>query len=596
MENSEGIALQNPELEMLKLTKDSAYNYRRRRHDIWTEIYDLYRLTIKTNRLTQRQTVILPLMKQTINSILKDIDDMPVVYFENLDNDKDAEIFQNEYWKYTIGPQCNNMDVKDSVDKRQELLAGRTFDQMQIVDGKILMTIVPVEDIYVNRYTDPTTLDGTRDLIHTHIFKPLSSLTEDSDLDQAAVKRLQEYYATEQGLVKAKQNEQMYIEKNQKMADLGVQDAQDPVLGETYVELTLYFVYRESETYTNGEGKKVTVKDQYIVYTEADEREILMKKPLEQIIDPEERCSDHYWRTHLPYNSWAEETDIKDFWTDGKGDFVRPQNKILNVWCSQLVENRTLRSYGMNYYDATIEDFQPPSIEPEPWGWVAVPGKPQDVFQKVDIPDLSESLNEMKFVVDINDRGSGANATGQGVQAERQITLGEVKLALAETKELNRGISKYYTAVWMKRAEKFLKLIEANPDRLDAVTIYREGRNTNDIYSRDIAPKDWMTKTGYRVKIWNQQEKTAEDQQELQVIMAIAPTFAGNNKFEDKKERKLLEFAKFKPDEINEIVTEQSDRRQQMAQMAQLMGGAAGGQPGSTQPALPAPQPGLPTQ
>ena len=89
----------DPELEMLKLNKKSGFKYRERRHEDWLDNYPLYRDKVVVNRLTQRQSVNVPLMKQTVRTLLKDVDDMPVLYFENLDNDEMAEVFLNEYWK-----------------------------------------------------------------------------------------------------------------------------------------------------------------------------------------------------------------------------------------------------------------------------------------------------------------------------------------------------------------------------------------------------------------------------------------------------------------------------------------------------------------
>lgn len=587
MATTDGIELQSPELQMLSLNKESGYNYRKRRQDDWHENYLLYRDKVKTNRLTQRQSVNLPLMKQTIRTLLKDVDDMPVIYFENLDNDKDAEIFQNEYWQWTIGVECNSMEIKDIVDKRQQMLFGRTFDQMQIADGRILITIEDPEDILVDRYTDPADLDTARFLIHTHIFKPLSSLVGNDLYDQEAVERMQKFYATKQGLIKAADNANSLTEKNRKMADMGVPDIEHPVLGETYVELSLHFLFREKDSYIADDGSTVEVKDQYMLYVECDDMEILSKKPLDVVIG---KTKDNYWQTHLPYNSWADDVERQDFWSDGVADIVRTPNKVLNVWFSQLVENRTLRSFGMNYYDSTVEGFQPPNIDPEPWGWVGVPGDPNKVFKKVDIPDLSEALDEMNFVVGMNDRATGATATQQGVPTERQITLGEVKLALTEAKERSKGMSKFYTHAWMKRGEKFLKLIEAAPDKLDAVKIYKKGRNTSDIYSREIAPKDWMTQSGYKVKIWSQDEKDTYDTQQLQKLAAVRSMIPGNAKLEEVIQRKALEFADLKPDEINDIIRIENEKRDAMMAAASnpMMGGAVtpGGAPAiSPQPA-----------
>jgi len=567
--------VENPEVEMLKLNKLSAYNYRKRRDEDWTENYLLYRDKVRYNRLIQRQSVNLPLMKQTIRTLLKDVDDMPVVYFENLDNDKQAEIFQNEYWQYTIGSECNSMEIKDMVDKRQEMLFGRTFDQMQIVDGKILMTIEDPSDMLVDRFTDPADLDTARFIIHTHIFRPLSSLVNNPDYDQAMVKELQEFYATKQGIIKASDNMASLQEKNKKMAEMGVPDIDSPILGETYVELSLHFLFREKDSWTNKEGVKVDVTDQYMLFVECDDMKVLMKRPLEEVIG---KTKDNYWRNHLPYNSWADDVERQDFWSDGVGDIVRTPNKILNVWFSQKVENRTMRSFGMHYFDSTLDGFQPPNIDPEPWGWIGVPvgqgRKLSDVFQKVEIPDLADSNDDMEFVIGMNDRASGATATQQGVPTQRQITLGEVKLALSEAKERSKGMSKFYTHVWLKRAEKFLKLIEAASDRLDAVKIYKKGRNTSDIYSREIAPTDWMTQSGYRVKIWSQEEKNNQDTQQLEKLSAVRAMIPGNSKLEEIIERKALEFADLKPDEINDIIRIQTEKRDAMLNAPPVMPGA----------------------
>ena len=585
-----GIDLPSPELQMLRDNKESGYNYRERRQDDWAETYALYRDKVRTNRLTQRQSVNLPIMKQTVRTLLKDVDDMPIIYFENRDNNKDAEIFQNAYWEFTISEECNNMEVKDIIDKKQQMLFGRTFDQMQIVDGKILMTIEDPQDLLVDRFTDPADLDTARFLIHTHIFRPLSALANNEEYDQDEVKKLMDYYSSSEGLIEADDNLGMMVEKNEKLKDLGVQDVEDPVLGETYVELSIHFVFREKDSYINDEGKEIEVKDQFMVYVEAQDMAILMKKPLEVIIGS---TKDNYWRTHLPYNSWADDVERQDFWSDGVGDIVRTPNKILNVWYSQLVENRTLRSFGMNYYDSTIEGFTPPNIEPEPWGWVGVPGKPNEVFQKVDIPDLSESLDEMEFLIGMNDRATGATATQQGVPSQRQITLGEVRLALTEAKERIQGMSKFYTVVWKKRAEKFLKFIEAAPDKLDAVKVYRKGRNTDDVYEREIAPKDYMTKAGYGVKIWSKKEKDEQDVQRLEKLTAVRAMFPGNRALETISQREALEFVDLKPDDINKVMQEQEERNKQMdAMLSSGVNPMNPNEPGAVAPTpRPAPQP-----
>jgi len=219
--------LKNLELQMLTNNKTTGFNYRERREKHWRDNYELYRDEVQINRLTQRQTVNVPLMKTQLRTLLKDIDDMPVVAFENLDNDKEKEIFLNEYWKLVLDE--NNAKIQDIVDKKQDFFFGRTFDSWQIEDGKIVFDIEDPEDILVDRFMNPYNIDSSRFLIHTHIFVPLSELEQNEDYDQERVAELKTFFESQLGIVKANDNENSLTRKNQKMSDLGVQDMDDPL-------------------------------------------------------------------------------------------------------------------------------------------------------------------------------------------------------------------------------------------------------------------------------------------------------------------------------------------------------------------------------
>lgn len=582
--SEEGEELVSSEVQMLENNTTEGHNYRSRRVPDWTETYELYRDKVTYNRLTQRQSVNLPIMKGQVRTILKDIDDMPVIYFENLDNDKQAELFKNEYWKWTVN--VNNMDLQDIVDKRQVILFGRSFDQWQIKDGRVVMTVQDPADILVSRFVNPFDLHSSRYLIHINIFVPLSSLKKNKDYDQELVAELEEYYRTRDGLLKADQNEKNLNDKNAKLRDMGVPDVDDPVLGETYVELAMHFVYRDDEVELDGEGNTVEIPTQIFVYVLAEHKKVLMKKPLEQVIGVTE---DHFWRNHFPYCSWADDLERQDFWSDGVGDMIRTPNKILNSWFSQMVENRTLRNFGMHYYNSNLEGFNPQIMQPVPWGWYGIPvptnGSLESVMKKVDIPDLSESLDEMEFLLAITEKSSGATSGAQGSPSERQITLGEFKATLVEAKERVKGMSKFYTPVWKERGMMFIKLLEAAPEKLDAVKINKKGRNTDDIYTREIAPKDWRTPLGYRIKVWSQDEKDTNDINMLTKQNAVKQAMPDNAKVAEIYQRRLLEWADYTPDEINEIMQLEEDKRQAIIAATQemqnnAMNGMGGKMPG----------------
>lgn len=576
----------DPKLQVLLNNKQDGFKYRERRQADWDENYTLYRDKVTINRLTQRQSIHIPLMKQTIRTLMKDVDDMPLIEFENRDNDKQAEVFQNEYWKYTV--EYNKMELKDVVDKKQVFMFGRSFDQMQIIDGKVCMTVEDPEDILISRYTDPTNLDSSRYLIHTHIFKTLSEIERNPDYDKQAIADMKTWYQSKEGIVKSADNMRLLSEKNNKMRTMGVTDIDDPILGETYVELTLHFVY---DTKEKGEEEQLFLK------VEIDNMKILLSKPLEEVIG---KTKDNFWKTHFPYNSWADDIDRQDFWTDGVADMVRPSNKILDAWISQLVENRTLKNLNMNLFDSTVDGFVPQTWQPRAWGMYGIPvpgGKTiKDVFHPLPVADLSESLDEMQFIIGINEKATGATATQQGAQTDRQVTLGEVQLALGEAKARIKGMSKFYTHAWKERAYKFLKLIEAGADRLDAVKIYKKGRNTDAVFSREIKPTDYVTQSGYTVKVWSQDEREEQNTKNIEKMNAVVANIPGNSKLIEIYQRKLLEFAGLSPDEVQAVVDLEIQKRQQADQMMQMQiqSGMMGTVPGGAPMAQPQPQPPAP--
>lgn len=559
-ENKEELTVLTNNVVILQTYKKSAYDWQERRHEEWSENYLLYRDKVTINRLTQRQSVNIPLMKTSIKTALKEVDDAPMLYFENLDNNKDAEIIYNEYWKYCS--EQNKLVLKDIVDKKQVFLYGRSFKKLNIVNGKFVFEILDPHDVLVDRYVDPTDIDTARYVCHQHIFKPLSSLEENENYDQEAVKRLKSYMATRAGLLKADENINTLVDRNDRMRQMGVPDVDNPVLGETYVELNEHYLKRWNED--RGE-------DEYFLTVTAEGIEELMEKRLEEVLGV---TKDNFWRYHLPINSWGDDIERTDFWSDGMADTIRTPNKILNSWISQLVENRTLRNFGMNFYDATIEGFNPQTYEPIPGGWYGLPGKPREVYERVDIPDLSEAIDEMTFVMQIAEKASAATSIQQGVSEERQITLGEVQLALANATERVKAMSIFYTDAWKDFGIKFMKLLEANPDKLSEVTLYKKGLFNDDLYGRDVKPKDWKSKAGYSVKVMSTSEKEEQELVGLQKINAVSQMIPGNAPLMEIMQKKALEFAGLSPDEMQEVL---DFERQKMEQPVDPM--VAGMQP-----------------
>lgn len=568
-----GLLLAPPEMVMLRTNKIDAWNYRFRKVNDWDVNYELYRDKVMVNPLTQRQSVNLPIMKTQIRTLLKDVDDMPVIEFQNLDNDKQAELLENEYWSWTADQ--NHMELNDIIDKRQVFIFGRTYDQWQVKNGMIVQTIQDPYDILIQRYANPTDINSSRFLIHMHIFMPLSQLDQNPDFNKEAVEDMQKWYASRLGLIKAAENARFLVQRNQRQADMGVPDIHAPMLGETYVELAMHFVFRNHEPYRDDKGEPVlnadgTIKEypeQIFLYVECDNMRILMKKPLEEVIG---NTNDNFWRNHYPYTSWADDIERQDWYSDSIADIIRPGNIVLNTWYAQMAENRTLKNLNMHVFNSNLEGFQPQTWVPKAFGMYGVPLPPntdlKTVFQPVPVDDLTDSLQEIEFVQGIIEKATGATPTMQGVQDKSEVTLGEIKLQLNNAQQRVKGLSKFYTQVWKERAMIFLKLIEAAPDKLDAVNIYKKGKNSNDVYLREIEPKNWITKSGYGVKIWSQDQRDAFDVDALNKLNAVKANMPDNMKLTEIYERKLLEFAGLKPEEITEVMKLEQEKMKAQAE------------------------------
>lgn len=546
-------------IETLKTNLESDRKFRERRHPQWTDNYHLYRDTVIVNRLTQRQSVNVPLMKETIRTILSGIDDPPDTYFENLDNDKQRELFFNEYWAWIYDQ--NKLEIKDIVDKKQVLLYGRSFMKLNIVNGQFYIEVLDPQDVLVDRYVDPTDIETARRVIHTGIFRSLSEVEQNAMYDKAAIAKLKEFFATGAGLIKNEENTRIMEDKNQRLEDLGVPDMNNPILGESYVELNEHYVKVWDES----------AQEDKIVLCVTAESQILMQKPLEEIMGV----------NFYPFVTWTDDIERTDFWSDGWADVARVPNQILNVWLSQLVENRTLRNFGMNFYNSSIDGFNPQTYQPAPFGWYPIPagkdGDIQKVLQRVEIPDLSDSLDEMQFLIGMTEKSTAATSIEKGESPDGQVTLGEVKLLDSKARQRITSMSKFYRQGRKDLGDKASQIIEANEDKLEPVKLYKKSTQGN-YFAKELNPSDWKSLSGYKTRITTQAEKEQDSIDAIQKMKIGVMEFPMNAPMKKIYQKKVLDWMGLNPDETKEVMEFED-------QAAAMMPGISG----EGTPALPSP-------
>lgn len=549
--------------EKFKLQKDSGTTFRERRHDTWNEIYLRYRNKPQVNRLINRQSVILPLMKYAIQSYIKDMEKLPSLYFHNLSNDDQKELFYNEHWKYTL--KHNKLPTKDKIEKKSAGLFGRAFRKMNIVNGKVSIKVVPTINMLIDRYCDPSDINTSQYVIETKIYKSLYELEQMDNLDKKALARIKFYFQSKEGVVEAEKNYQEMLAMNDRMSKLGLEDAYNPKVDETYVEINQAYM----KLYSNLSQKEVFHICNFAC-TEGG-TELLTRNELSEIFG---KVKGDFWDDNVPYSSWTPDDETDDFWSDGPGDVVLPTARIIDAWGSQLVENRTLRNYGMNYYDATKKKFMPQAWTPQPGGWYGLPGKPSDVFQKVDIPELSESIDEIQFFIELAEKAVAINATQQGAVEKSDVTLGEIKLSLQNAKERIKDSSTSYIDSWEDTATKYVKMLEGAFDSLDPVEVSQKGRNNLKNYSKIITAEDWFDNVGYRVEIKTEEDKQQKDIEDIQKLQAVKTIMPENEVLEDILEKKACEFAGLTMDQTQQVLDKQKEIRMAMQYATQNTMGA----------------------
>lgn len=521
------------ELRVLKY-REGSYNHQERRHSEWRETYSLYRDRVFVNRLTQRQSVNVPLMKESIRTMLAKTDEFTDLYFESLSGDKQKEIFINEYWKWFYNE--DNLELKDIVDKKQVALYGRSILKLNLMNGRPTVDVLEPYDWLCDRYADPSDIENTANYqAHVNIFKSISDIEATEQYDREGVAKLRQKCAEAMGLALSQENVKSLQAKNERMQDLGLWDVNNPEVGQTYVEINEHYI-----RLWDDDSKRLVIW----VRITADGI-TLFKKKLE----------DMFGINFFPFITWADDIEKTDIWSDGMGDIIRTPNKILNSWFSQMVENRVLRNFGMHFYDATAsEKWIPQTYDPVPFGWYPTAGDPNKVTKQVDIPDLSESMDEMNFLIGMVERATASTATEKGVDEGKDVTLGQVKLMLANSNQRITSTAKFYRLARIELGEKWYKFVMANEKWIEPVKLFKKSYKGN-YYTEEVNVKDWKDEIGYACKVMSTAERDQKTIESIQKLQAISGMFPENVPLKQILKKKALDMVELSPEEIDEVMS-----------------------------------------
>ena len=543
----------------LKNEKDSARIFVERKHEDWTENYELYRNKVKTNRLTQRQAVNIPLMKETIKTILAKADDNTIIDWKELSGDQDKEIIFQEIWNRDMD-RINIEDI-DIQDTKTVLMYGRAFQKLNWEEEGFCAKALDIYDVVIDPMVDPLDVETARFVIHQNIFRSLRDILASDRYTKEGKEELKTYLSSPDGMIISNDNLEEWEKKQERLKSLGVDSKDFPLFagGDTVVNLT--------EHYTEIWNTKTESFERRVICYANDSIE-LSNHTLEELLGV----------TFWPFVTWAEDIETQDFWSDSVADLIRTPNKVLNIWFSQMVENRTLRNFQMHWYDATVEGYQPQVYEPGPGRMLPAPGDPNKTIMPVDIQGLDETLNAINFVTSIAERASGATAIEKGQAEKGTQTLGEIQILVGKASERATTMAKLRRRAKEEFAMKYYGIVSANAS--GKMTLYKTGRDGK-MWPKVIYNSDWQSKSGYKAQVMSSSEQEEESTKSLQKFQYVLSQFPNNIPLKKIAQKRELEILDLTPEEIREV----QNAEEQMAEQATMGGGQPQPQLSPLQPA-----------
>jgi len=513
--------------------KEESSKFKERRFSQWNENYSLYRDKVNINRLTQRQPVNVPIIRETIQSWISKIDEAPKLKFETRDKtskDKDGEIMFNAIYDYYYD-KCK-LDILDNIEKKNVGLQGRGFKIIGMSKGEIFVDIIDGYDIEIDPRVNPLDIQTANYVIRTHIFRSLKEILSNAKYDAAGKKELKQFLDTKVGILKAATDERSWQERKQRLENLGVTNFDDFGATDVVVELN------EDYKLVWNEEENQFVRHLIVIATDSV---VLLNKPLKEAIGIKK----------IPIVTWASDPDAIDFWSDGIADNVRTFNKITNMYISQDLENRTYRNFGMYFFNTLNGTFQPRAFDPKPFGMYGVPGNPADLVQQIRIEPLNDVSGQITWLKNLIQSSVAQTPLERGVKEAGEQTLGQVQLSLQQSKGINQVVSKNYRSAWKELGCLFYELLKENSK--GTMKLYKKGNDGN-YYGKEITPQDWIAPSGYEVVVKVEAEASAADDFDLKKIQYVKNVFINNPVAQQIANKKTLELLDWSSAEVDSVM------------------------------------------
>ena len=538
----------SPLMDKLLKEKETGRKLQEHKHEDWLDNYELYRNKVKTNRLTQRQAVNIPLMKETVKTLLSRVDDPPNVEWKELASDEEKELIFQEIWNQQA--KDNNLELIDVLDKKNVLLYGFSVKKLNISDEGVSVSVLDAYDTYFDPLMKPWDIESARFITHQNIFRSIRDILADEKYDKHGKDQLKIWAESSPGITQSEQNKEDWEKKMERIKSMGINHSDFALYagGDRIVNLTEHFT-----KVWNKKDKKF--ERRVVVY--ADNAIELYNETLMDCLGVD------FW----PFVVWSEDPENNDVYPDSVADLIRTPNKVLNVWFSQLIENRTLKNFQMHWFLPT-QGYTPQTYTPGPG--MMLPAPPGDdvnkVIKPVEISGLDDTMEAIAAVIKIAERGSGATAIEKGQSETGTQTLGEIEILVGKASERATAMAKFYRLAWYELALKWYQLLDANPPK--KLKLSKQGRSGK-LYPKRVFTNDWRSEAGYEPMVKSSSEQEIESTksiQKFQFVLSQSPNNPALRKISQKRQLELLDLT---PEELRQV--EEAEDKMQQQVMAQAM-------------------------
>ncbi len=551
-ETSTEINITTTKMERLKLEKKSALELRERKHLDWDDNYLLYRNKVKTNRLTQRQAVNIPLMKETVKTLLSKINELPEIEWKELSGDDQKQLYYQEVWNNQS--KQNKFELIDNLDKKNVLLYGISTRKLNINKDGVEISVLDPYDIAFDPLMTAWDLESARFIVQTNIFRSVRDILADKRYTTEGKEAIKIWSMAPAGITQSEENRKAWEQKMERVKAMGVLSNDFPLFagGDRICNLTEHCTL---------EWNTKTEKFEKRIVTYADDSIELLDQSLDEALGVE------FW----PFITWSEDPEVNDIYPDAVADLVRVPNKVLNVWFSQLIENRTLKNFQMHWY-SPVQGYSPQTYTPGPG--VMLPAPPGDdiskVIKPVEISGLDDTLEAISIITSIVERGTGATAIEKGQSNAGEQTLGEVKILVGKAQDRATAMTKFYRMASYELAWKWDKLMHANAPKF--IKLYKVARDGK-AFPKTLTKGDWFSDKGYEPIVQSTSEHEAEQTKTIQRFMFILSQFPNNTALKKIAQKRMLQITDLTPEELRQVEEGEKEAANQAedTQMQDLM-------------------------